>query len=229
MCTLFWPLSMHYKVKPSMPLQNLPRLEGLLPTIVIRALLALGQSALGEYQITSASRRSRRCSKPLISPACARPECRRNEAPRLGDHNRRSRMGRWQERSPPFSPGLLWIFSTISAGFGRVPRPRKPTILRVDADAPRAPTPGPAPAPDGTRNSRWASRCGPRPLGEGLGRGSRHEKARTAFRAGIEQSTVLQAGSTLVAKAALMLFEPTRATLGECRPSPHFMSFRLNA
>jgi hypothetical protein len=32
-----------------------------------------------------------------------------------------------------------------------------------------------------------------------------------------------------VAKAALMLFEPKRATLGECRPSPHFMSFRLNA
>jgi hypothetical protein len=30
-------------------------------------------------------------------------------------------------------------------------------------------------------------------------------------------------------KAALMLFEPKRATLGECRPSPHFMSFRLNA
>jgi hypothetical protein len=43
---------MHYKVKPSMPLQNLPRLEGLLPTIVyssITRLRAIGFGGIPNY------------------------------------------------------------------------------------------------------------------------------------------------------------------------------------
>jgi hypothetical protein len=61
------------------PPQNSPKPAGSAPTIAFRASLACGRSKVTGCQ------RSAACSRPLILPACARPECRSEVNP-SGEH-----------------------------------------------------------------------------------------------------------------------------------------------